>query len=368
MRLKSRVLYYPGFNPDPAWLRGVLLLYDEVYRIIPEDVDYEPPWVIKELIRLYPEDLKEIHPKKETIELSRENLKRLEKAFEQISQSRQDQKEILVRITENGGFQIANVTWLHSSKVTEDILSLLKKYGLIELDVAKLLDDYIPWKMREEFIPVNETASNLILTYIANKISKRYGLPALTDLELEFVFSSLEALKVSRIDPNSMLATSTIRILIPLEVLGNIDLRRYEKIRDKYSELRVLFIRTLKEISEIYRLEYIEDREVLEKEVREITQSLDEELQKIKDSLGVNMRKWIPFSIGSLLNLIGTTTQNIAIITTSTLFSFALQVVDKVRSESKWENEFSRTMKMLARLNRDLTVDRSLERLIRNLI
>ena len=139
-------------------------------------------------------------------------------------------------------------------------------------------------------------------------------------------------------------------------------------VPDKYSELRVLFIRTLKEISEIYRLEYIEDREVLEKEVREITQSLDEELQKIKDSLGVNMRKWIPFSIGSLLNLIGTTTQNIAIITTSTLFSFALQVVDKVRSESKWENEFSRTMKMLARLNRDLTVDRSLERLIRNLI
>jgi len=29
MRVKSRVLYYPGFNPDPAWLRGVLLLYDE---------------------------------------------------------------------------------------------------------------------------------------------------------------------------------------------------------------------------------------------------------------------------------------------------------------------------------------------------
>ncbi len=113
-------------------------------------------------------------------------------------------------------------------------------------------------------------------------------------------------------------------------------------VPDKYSELRVLFIRTLKEISEIYRLEYIEDREVLEKEVREITQSLDEELQKIKDSLGVNMRKRIPFSIGNLLNLIGTTTQNIAIITTSTLFSFALQVVDKVRSESKWENEFSR--------------------------
>src|SRR5712692_11605548 len=38
-----RVLYYPDFSPDPAWLRKVLLLFDAVVRIVPEDVHPDDP-------------------------------------------------------------------------------------------------------------------------------------------------------------------------------------------------------------------------------------------------------------------------------------------------------------------------------------
>jgi hypothetical protein len=40
---KYTLLYYPGFHPDPIWARKVLLLADELARIVPRDVNLCDP-------------------------------------------------------------------------------------------------------------------------------------------------------------------------------------------------------------------------------------------------------------------------------------------------------------------------------------
>jgi hypothetical protein len=34
----GRALYYPNFSPDPKWLKCSLLYWDQVYRIVPDEV------------------------------------------------------------------------------------------------------------------------------------------------------------------------------------------------------------------------------------------------------------------------------------------------------------------------------------------
>src|SRR6266481_1114424 len=43
------LLYYPDFYPNPTWLRAVLLLNDEVSRIVPKDVELADPEPLREI-------------------------------------------------------------------------------------------------------------------------------------------------------------------------------------------------------------------------------------------------------------------------------------------------------------------------------
>ena len=59
---KYRVLYYPDFSPPPEWLRRVLLLSDNVVRIVPSDVTPEDAEDLRRLQDVIPDCLTAIAP------------------------------------------------------------------------------------------------------------------------------------------------------------------------------------------------------------------------------------------------------------------------------------------------------------------
>src|SRR5689334_20886536 len=56
------LLYYPGFHPNAIWLRRILLLADDVVRIVPADANADDPDDLLELQNSVPGCLRAISP------------------------------------------------------------------------------------------------------------------------------------------------------------------------------------------------------------------------------------------------------------------------------------------------------------------
>jgi hypothetical protein len=74
-------LYYPSFEPHLDWLKAVLLLTDEVVRLIPQDAGHVDSEGIQHLKRLFPESLTEYSPNDEDTNVRDADFSRLEIAF-----------------------------------------------------------------------------------------------------------------------------------------------------------------------------------------------------------------------------------------------------------------------------------------------
>lgn len=188
------VLYYPKFEPDQRWLRSVLLLVDNVVRIIPEDADHTDSDPTKQLSDAMPGCLQNIPPTKDDIAVDFINFNRLEKAFTQISTKfpRRPRKKYRFRLGIDGSVRAEGHVWLSNSKLEPRIRELLIKYNLA--DKGGPFAQMAPFK---NAVFANEEASGLIVSHIADRIARRTGLDTMTDEALPFVVRSLDALGVT---------------------------------------------------------------------------------------------------------------------------------------------------------------------------
>jgi hypothetical protein len=299
------LLYYPGFHPNAVWLRRVLLLADDVTRIVPTDVDAEDPDDLLALQDFIPGCLHAISPEERDVAIENRRMPRLAKAFAFLAQSRRkpSKQTVEIRITKNGFLSIVGHVFLHSAKVSPVIHEELRRNKLV-IDGLERLSD------REGFLVVDEDASNLILSGIADRISRRTGFDAITDKPIPFALNALNNLGVAQAPASDAaegaLLASLTSILIPSEV-AILKLSDYRNLRESYAAIRIAFKELTEALTRLNRLNRIQDPQFLRDQVEVTAGEFFKEYQAFRKSrYARGFKKWAPIYVGGLLSMVMT--------------------------------------------------------------
>jgi hypothetical protein len=346
------LLYYPDFQPDPVWLRRILLLADSVTRIVPNDIHLNDPDDLLALQDSVPGCLGRISPDERDITIESVELPRLAKAFAFLgrSKARLSKKTVTISISNEGAVSIIDHVFLHSAKVSPAIHEELLRNGLIISGLETLSG-------REGFLVVDEAASDLILSSIAGSISRRTGFDTITDRPIPFALNALNSLDVELLPTSERaegaLLSSLASLLIPAEA-ALIDPKQYRSLREAYSPIRHSFKELTAGLATINRLNRIQDPQVFKDQVDATVREFVKEYQQFRKSrYARNFKRWAPLYVGGLLSIAGT------LVAAPVAFGIAgasliIQVVQKVYDSSADDSGRTRAFNMLAALRKDI--------------
>ncbi|MGA2904245.1 MAG: hypothetical protein ABSD98_10465 [Candidatus Korobacteraceae bacterium] len=345
------LLYYPDFQPDPVWLKKVLLLADRVTRIVPTDVKLDDP---DELLRLQshvPDCLSSLAPREDDIALDSQNLPRLKKAFAHLGQSNDVGRARNVTIQISGGtVSFEGHTFLHASKVSPEIEEALRRNGLM---LEASLNDFAD----RGFFIVNETASDLILCGIAERMSRRTGLDAITDKPLPFALGALNGLDIEPRDNlngvEGALLSSLARMLIPSEV-AVLAPDKYGELREAYGSIRATFKELTATLSRVNRLDNIGDADELRNQIDGTAREFLHEYERFRKTRHAAIfRDWMPFCVGGVLSVAAAAVDPryaVGIIGASVVFG----AIDRVRQSQDSDHGRNKVFSMLTGLSDDI--------------
>lgn len=305
MTNRYKVLYYPHFQPNSKWLLSMLLLTDQIDRIVPEDAVPNDPDLIKELIQEIPGGFVSKSPTTEDIEFDRLTLQRLKQAFRYIREQSFGEKnpQIQIRVGRGGALEIDGHVFLHHGKVAPRVRELLIEEGML----SPFLEEVVKNTGEENYHPVPERASNLILSCIADRIARHEGLDTVTDEELGFVATTMDSCRVAIGNPQGSvegaLLSAVAKVAIPQEI-EILSIRSYKDLRESYSGIREAFKEYVTNISALNRLGRIEDSDVLSERILDIADKLKRECDAYtKSNYARQFKAWAPFAVCSMLSI-----------------------------------------------------------------
>lgn len=306
-----------------------------------------------------PDAFSTLPPQDEDVFLDDVNLSRLEKAFKEIAHSRprSDSEEITITV-EDGGIQIVGYVFLHHTKTSIQIRTLLEEFGLARPELEGIAGT------SADYLVVNEAASNVLLSHIADKIGSRWGLTTVTDHRIDFTVNALNALQPSSsADASSKLISSVITMEVPEEIL-HVTPERYKEIRNSFEEIRLPFQHTMIELSQLYRLDSIVDGRLLQQKIAEITSEFDSEVQKVKKSeFGKKLKHWTPVGIGCLATVAGPAFHEPTIAISTAAVSVVLQIVRGLSSQTHLSSERSEVQRLIGRMQKKILKESQVRRL-----
>lgn len=300
------LLYYPDFYPNPTWLRAVLLLNDEVSRIVPSDVKLDDPEPLREiagelgaLTRISPEG---IHTEPYTA-----SAEWMERAFGIISRESQSQKARRITLQFSGGhIEYPGNVLLRDGKLSKRVHEMLERYGLIDSDIQAVARE-LHGPLGGVIIPV--AAANVVLSFIADSIARDRGLIAITDQTLDFAMNTLLGLNIPVRPPSGaeegILAGVFASILVPREI-GEIRFSDYKILRERSSELRAAFGKFVHAFSRRRQLYRIENVTRLQQEIERCGKEVATEFEKFHTGTSKSIRfvrDWWPLMIGGVLEM-----------------------------------------------------------------
>lgn len=349
------VLYYPSFQPPEPWLRSILLLADGVTRIVPADVDpHDPPGLLA-LASAVPDCLSTVAPTVADVTPERTNLSRLDTAFDLIARRkpRNQKPSVTISISPGGGTSILGHVFLHETKVSDEIKRLLRHHRLLDDAVTRISDSL----GAAGFLVVDEKASNLIVSTVADKVARRTGLDSITDEPFFFDVNVANALGLHRDAfpgaAEGALLGSMATVLVPREISA-ISVARYGELRDSYSELREAFKRVITELSAIHRLGRIQGLADVNIRVQAIAQEFVEEFKRYKNTRYARaFRSWAPLCVGGVLSAVSSLVSPPVAVAIAGA-SFAIQIVERHLDASAMSPPTDRTFQLLSGLERDI--------------
>ncbi|HUU89288.1 MAG TPA: hypothetical protein VMX17_16260 [Candidatus Glassbacteria bacterium] len=356
-------LFYPSAYPSGSWARSSLLFYDKIRTIVPRDVSISPPWGIKELMDTIPGAIETISPIKSDVQIDTINLDRLKKAFTEIKgkKTREKMSRIKIKIHKTGAIEIEGYAFLHNTKISNEVRNLLEEFGLVRPDLQCFANNLAS----DSFSIVNQDASRLILSLIADKLARKNGWNTITEHEIDFTINALNALDISTIgEPDSVLANSLICCEIPIEV-EKMKMEKYVKLRQAYSEIRVLFHRAVDEICSLNRLQKIENPKNLQDRIAEITEDFHKGVINFrKMRFAKQFKRWMPISIGSLVSFLNLAwgRKDIAIVCEG--LSIVIQLIQDFTKSDQPESNADQLKRQLARVRGDILRSAEVRRLI----
>jgi hypothetical protein len=255
----NNALYYPSIEfQDYEWLWSAALLWDRIYRIVPED--YEP-----------------------------------------------DEPENIRILGEGGEIGIALRPGPYAKEAAEEFLEKVKSgtwdAAALEFDVeeayTRLHEDKVDVRLRQILIATGKAAAqgewlfvpkefeSLYMTFLAEKMSRRNNLHPISDLETAWSASTYfkydgDVLQLPREDSTHQLAVLVIRDFLPQNVL-QLTPNDIVRFREKRRVERQRFLSAIQGAAR--SLSECEDQTVYEDQIKDIKRSIEETLADYKNSL-----------------------------------------------------------------------------------
>jgi len=336
------------------WLRSNLLFFDSVQTIIPEDIKPKIPSNISKFIDQNPKTVKTTSPIEKDKIYETERMGQIESAFRIIS-SKNEVHEKRIKITPQRT-RFLDHTYLHDSKISERIYDLLRKYDLIFAHYEEVEKyGWMPKNTDGKFSIVNTQAADIIVSYVADNIGYRKGLPTITDNNLNYIFNSLDDFGYqSNFESECILANSIIQCSIPKNI-QKITLLQYSDIRDNFVGVRALFPKLIDELIKENRLNQIHDKDHLFEKIYEIQSEFDSELQEAnKLCLKQGIKDWGPFTVGSLISLGAAIFDRPDILIPSTLSTITLKAVQMHYERKREYNRKKPALKLLGKMQKEI--------------
>lgn len=306
------LLYYPNYYPNPDWLRAVLLFNDEVKRIVPQDVNLNDPPLLKELSeglgvlsRISPSTL-QITPDFRSFEWLDQAFSILRMENEQGEKAGEEKIRTIIELSNTGSFSFPDRVFLSDQKISHIVRELLEKHQLIDhlaQDFAGELGETNGSTL------VHPATSNIILSFIADRIARDYGLTSITDQPLGYAMTSLSGLDIPSRPPagisEGLLAAAFANVLVPKDI-GSLRFLDYKILHQRSSDMRAAFAKFVQQCHDICKLDRIESEAVLQQRVFDCAKDVGDEFSKFKTGSSKalrSIRDWWPIGIGGVLAL-----------------------------------------------------------------
>jgi hypothetical protein len=338
------LLYHPHFEPSLTTLRRALLVSDSVRSIVPKSAAFRPSIAVFKHMETLPGTFIPTPPAKDDVNIVSDYyvLTALEKAFSQLSKDSTSKKL-------KGKLSHGRNSW--SEKLSIDGVTLLNAAKVAYVVRQQLQDHQLIFEERDDgnFL-VDERAAALILSYLAQRMSRRLAVRTLAGIADSYllstacdVYDGLEANK------NAVFASAILRMHVPGEI-REMDYQSYSELRDRYADLRQSFPIYLQQLQQLYSIEDVESADAMRSALHDIERRLGKDMERIRSSkIGGTIRRWAPLCLGNILSVGAALIP--AYTATLTLGAIAIQTVGSALDKAPMRGQFDgvRSMMMSAR-------------------
>ena len=276
---KSEALYYPTVEPPIGWLRSAALFFDTVISFVPAESENA---ISKELWEFGEETKAWVpySPTEGTALLVDIPTDKLDHAFEGIAAKKPERlNHFQIEIDREARISVKDHVFVHGSKLSDRVRERLKAYKL-------MLPEELPQSLiNGDWWVVDEQASDLIVSYIADRLAATKGWTSITDHGDCYVFNALQRtdVGVNSTEAENQLASMLITELVP-DVIELLPLEKYCELRKRHEPIREQLAIFVDEVVRKNRLNRIENTADLHEAVVECVRDLKKEVLNFRSS------------------------------------------------------------------------------------
>ncbi|MCK5345507.1 MAG: hypothetical protein KAR20_18990, partial [Candidatus Heimdallarchaeota archaeon] len=206
--MSFKTLYHPHFEPNEVWLRSMLLFYDTIHTIVPDNANYSPSKAVSLILEKDDPAIVPISPNENDLQYDWAHYKALYKVLSELA----NEKERFLNQKAKFSFkdQVPMLDFQGLTKVHYDKMADMLRLDLLDLGLATKSPE-------ENWLIVDVRVADLILSMLADNIkNNRSSLnTTASDQENSFAVAKCCEIDDNHFKENAILATSIIASQIP---------------------------------------------------------------------------------------------------------------------------------------------------------
>jgi hypothetical protein len=263
----GRALYYPYIHlQDANWIKVAALYYDKLLRIVPEGFKTQD----KEIVRLLNDKfqfIENLHPEKEAQDIAMGFLRFAEEELSDPKKRKEFTTKIGTLLPTDSRFPLQ----IHEAKIAQ-----ILQAGLLGIGLAKKSQYRRPWY---DFEPVTGA---LYMTYLANEMAEKRGLPIVTDDPVyQPLIRGIQQVRsrLKREDTGHALASLVIKTAIPRDIRA-VSVQKIIEFRRKHDDERHRFYVAMRGLAK--DIPTIQDPDALSDCLNHHKKTVDEAVKDLK--------------------------------------------------------------------------------------
>jgi len=294
--MKYRCVSYPNFEPNHTWLRQVLLLVDEVHRIIPAKEPDQDSDDLKRLMECCEGAVHRCSPQG-YVDIPQELARLFGKALDQPQFAKPaTAKKIRSLLHTDGRVEVFGWEYLHVDKIGAGVRQELEKRNMLR----NLTGD-------GNWPSVPRGVGDLVVGMVADQIALKKGFDAMTDHPLAFALNALYACAgQGSAHEEGIVASMIASVHVPRQI-ALLSPKDYGELRRRYAGARCEFARLARELKNDARLDRISDPGEFRRRIDEISEYINAEMRKYRQSkAATKFNDWIPLFLTTLVPVAAT--------------------------------------------------------------